>query len=396
MHFGSAISTRQDLAAACAEAGALARAKIDAPIDLCVAFVSAAFRDLDRVPALLAQAVGARCLIGCTGGGIIGGGEEVEDRAAVSVTVASLPGVTLRARHHTDDTLPSADAPPSEWVRATGCEPGATAGFIVLPEPFRFAADRLLAGLDYAFPDTPKVGGIASAPPQSADVRLFIDGEAPGEGAVILGLAGDLVVETRVAQGCRPFGRIGRITRAESNYLHTIDGRKAIEFLQEQLQRLEGDDVELAQSTPLFLGIASDPFDARQPGPGDFLVRNMIGYDAHSGAILIGDLLSPGRLVQFHLRDRHCSATDLRTILGTPCRPAPSGALLFSCLGRGRHLYGEAGHDSRVFREVVGPVPLGGFFCNGEIGPVQASTHLHGYTSSFALFRDKHTPQVLP
>ena len=37
----------------------------------------------------------------------------------------------------------------------------------------------------------------------------------------------------------------------------------------------------------------------------------------------------------------------------------------------------------------VGAVPLGGFFCNGEIGPVNGTTYLHGYTSCFGLFRPK-------
>ena len=62
------------------------------------------------------------------------------------------------------------------------------------------------------------------------------------------------------------------------------------------------------------------------------------------------------------------------------------GALLFSCLGRGAQLFGEPDHDSGLFRRFVGPVPIGGFFCNGEIGPVGGSTFLHGYTSAFALF----------
>ena len=64
----------------------------------------------------------------------------------------------------------------------------------------------------------------------------------------------------------------------------------------------------------------------------------------------------------------------------------PAGALLFSCLGRGTYLYGEPDHDTHAFRYDLGAVPLGGFFCNGEIGPVQGSTFLHGYTSAFGLF----------
>jgi small ligand-binding sensory domain FIST len=65
------------------------------------------------------------------------------------------------------------------------------------------------------------------------------------------------------------------------------------------------------------------------------------------------------------------------------------GALLFSCLGRGRRLYGEPDHDTRAFRERVADVPLGGFFCNGEIGPVEGRAFLHGYTSAFAIFGPK-------
>jgi small ligand-binding sensory domain FIST len=61
--------------------------------------------------------------------------------------------------------------------------------------------------------------------------------------------------------------------------------------------------------------------------------------------------------------------------------------LLFSCLGRGQNLYGRPDHDTDLFREKLGDVPLGGFFANGEIGSIRGATHLHGFTSSFALFR---------
>ena len=68
---------------------------------------------------------------------------------------------------------------------------------------------------------------------------------------------------------------------------------------------------------------------------------------------------------------------------------APAGALLFSCLGRGAWLYGVPDHDSDAFRRHVGSVPLGGCFCNGEIGPVERRAFLHGYTSAFGLFRPR-------
>lgn len=61
---------------------------------------------------------------------------------------------------------------------------------------------------------------------------------------------------------------------------------------------------------------------------------------------------------------------------------APAAALVFSCNGRGAGMYGEAGHDSRLLREAVPGLPLAGFFCNGEVGPVGKQTYLHGFTSS--------------
>ena len=67
-------------------------------------------------------------------------------------------------------------------------------------------------------------------------------------------------------------------------------------------------------------------------------------------------------------------------------RIAPE-ALRVVNLGRGEGLYGAPHHDSTALRERLGEVPLGGFFCSGEIGPVHARTYLHGYTSSVGLFR---------
>jgi small ligand-binding sensory domain FIST len=102
--------------------------------------------------------------------------------------------------------------------------------------------------------------------------------------------------------------------------------------------------------------------------------------------------LQEGMRVRFHLRDAETSAEDLHTMLKGYEKTSPetlSGALLFSCLGRGEGLYGLPNFDSGVFREHLGDVPVGGFFCNGEIGPVGGNTFLHGYTSSFGLFRPR-------
>jgi len=137
------------------------------------------------------------------------------------------------------------------------------------------------------------------------------------------------------------------------------------------------------------MGIACNPFQLELK-PGDFLVRNLLGVDPRTGAIAVGDRLRPGQRIQFHLRDAHTSAEDLEILLKQyrqeHWETKALGGLMFSCLGRGESLYEEPNFDSDLFRQYLGEIPLGGFFCNGEIGPIGGNTYLHGYTSVFGIF----------
>src|SRR5262245_53223300 len=121
MRFAAALSTHASLDGACREAARDAREALGpGPVDLCVAFVAAGYAALERAPVLLMEELDARTLIGCSGGGIIGGGREVEGRRAVSVVLARMPGVGLHALHWGDGDLPSEDAPPSAWIERVG------------------------------------------------------------------------------------------------------------------------------------------------------------------------------------------------------------------------------------------------------------------------------------
>ncbi len=397
MLISSALSTKSDLEEACREAATSARKALHGEsVDLCIVFASDHFANvMQQVPVLISEELSPKHLIGCSGGGIIGDGFEVEGQAAISVTALSLPGVDIHAHHVLSEELPDGDTGQAEWIKLTGLAADQAEGFILLPDPSTFSTQQLLDGLDFAYPTTPKVGGLASGSQQPGGNALFLDRQCHHSGAIVLGLAGNIILNTMVAQGCKPCGKVGQITKAAKNVLVAIDGKPAIKFLQEQIQSLSGDELALAQRTPMFLGIAMNPFATDEPSPGDFLIRNLLSYDPQTGSLAVGEMLSLGRSVQFHLRDGTTSADDLRHVLQTSTNihlPEPKqakGALLFSCVGRGEHLYGEPHHDSKVFHEILGRMPLGGFFCSGEIGPVHGSTYLHGYTSSFAVFAEK-------
>lgn len=365
------------------------------PVDLALVFVQSSWRQqMDLIPGRLRSALQCKVMLGCTGGGVIGEATEVETRPALSVTVASLPDVEVSGFYLEDDELPSPDASPEAWKAALGLSQWQRQpSFLLLADPFEFELTSLLRGLDYAYPRSVKIGGLASGARQPGGNRLILNHQLPSRGMVGLALAGKVKVDAVVAQGCRPIGDPLRITRAERNVILELEGRTPLQVLEKVLGALSPRDRKVAQDS-LFLGIATEPevslgsiLGTAPLRASDFLIRNLLHLDGRRQALTVGALVRPGQTVQFHLRDAQASSQDLEKMLnGYQERGgSPSCGLLFTCLGRGESLYKQANHDSEQFRRRFPQAALAGFFCNGEVGPVGDTSYLHGYTSCFAM-----------
>lgn len=406
--WANALSTRASLEAAVTEVVNRAQESLEAPANVGLVFISSAYAsEYSRLMPLLQEQLKLSALIGCAGGGIIGMNaqgevQEVEAEPALSLTLAALDGVDVRAFHISADILPDSDSSPDAWSSLVGISPQDQPQFILLADSFSSRINDLLEGLDFAYPGSVKVGGLASAATLGVTNGLFCNYRLYREGTVALALTGNITLETIVAQGCRPIGQPYRVTKGERNILLELaqeDSQEVpistgtpLESLRELLQSLSEADRQLAQHS-LFVGVARNEFK-QQLGHGDFLVRNLLGVDPKTGAIAIGDRVRPGQRIQFHLRDAQTSAEDLELLLQSytsqeTSTSSDSGALIFSCLGRGVGLYGEPDFDTRLFSRYLKNIPVGGFFCNGEIGPVGGSTFLHGYTSVFGICRPK-------
>jgi small ligand-binding sensory domain FIST len=343
-------------------------------------------RKADAAAARVREGLRATHVVGCTAGGVIGGGREHEDAPAVSLLAGSAPGTTFHPFAVEDQELPDPDAGPAAWHARLGVPPASGPSFVVLGDPTTIRVDALLAGLDFAYPGAVKVGGLASGADRPGEQTLFAGDRTVRSGAVGLALTGALAVTPAVAQGCRPIGSAARVTACEGHLLKEIDGVPAVEAVRSVLASLSERDRDLARGS-LFVGFETDPFAGDDDG--SWLVRNIAGAD-RSGGLYVGETCRAGRRVRLHVRDGETSAEDLaRTLERAAAGPRPEAALLFSCLGRGTPLYGSPDHDSRVFSARFSGVPLAGFFCYGEIGPVGGTTHLHGYTSSFGLLRPR-------
>ncbi len=413
MQWASALSTRPSLESAVREVVEQAQRSLQAPADLALVFISSAFAsEYSRLMPLLQEQLNVPVLIGCSGGGVVGinnQGEvqEVEQQASLSLSLATLPGVRVHPFHIESENLPDSDSSPDAWIDLVGISPQERPQFILLSDPLSTGINDLLQGLDYAYPEAVKVGGLASVGSISGGSSLFCGDQLYQGGTVGVALSGNIVLEAIVAQGCRPIGQTYRVTQGERNILlqleeQSVEGqsesdaiacgvtRTPLEALQSLIQSLSEEERVLAQNS-LFVGVARNEFKQNLEH-GDFLIRNLLGVDPRVGAIAIGDRVRSGQRIQFHLRDADTSAEDLETLLSRYCTRNPNGgsaagALMFACVGRGEGLYGMPNFDSQLFRRYVNNVPISGFFCGGEIGPVGDATFLHGYTSVFGICR---------
>ena len=357
----------------------------DAP-SLAVLFASARFLGTaEALVAAIAEQTGPLPLIGCVGESVAGGAREIESEPAVSLWLgAGLGPVETFAMEYV--RTPSGGAYggylfPSE---PHGEPHGA---HLLIADPYTFPADGLLAHLNDKAPGAVVMGGMASASLAPRQSRLFLDNRVLTSGAVGVHLP-EAEIHPLVAQGCRPVGDAYIITRAEGNVIHELGGRPPLVRLREMAAAMPSRDTELL-ARGLQLGVVIDEH-RDQPGQGDFLIRGVVGADPGSGAIAVGDRIQVGQTVQFHVRDAESADEDLRRALERESEALggrrPAGALLFTCNGRGSRLFAQPDHDAGLIAATLGDIPVAGFFCAGELGPVGGQNFLHTFTASIALF----------
>lgn len=384
LRFASALSRKTDTEAAVRDLADAVRMQLGSSgIHLAFVFFSPHHvGKADLIAKMIREELSIDVCLGCSGEGVIADGEELETAPALTLWVGCLPAVQLIPLRLAFSQIQDQIHMP-EWPDPS-TEPST---FILLADPFTTPLHDVLSMMADRYPNGQAVGGLAGGGRGPGDNRLITNGEVFEGGMVGVQLSGPLAVRTVISQGCCPIGERYVVTRAEQNMVFELGGKPALTRLQEVFESLE-DSRRRNAHRALHIGIAIDEHRSRFER-GDFLVRNLVGADQQAGAIAIGDLVQEGQTVQFQLRDAKSASDDLHVLLAADRakhRNPPLGALLFSCCGRGEGLFGHTHHDSTVVQERVGPIPVAGFFAQGEIGPVGGKNFLHGYTASVALF----------
>jgi len=315
-------------------------------------------------------------VMGCTGSGWIGGAKEQETG----------PGFSVLALSGTEAHLPvleiSSGESESENPRSAGSGFRQINGWVSLANPFTFDAESWLSNWTSPKSPLPVVGGFASGGQSEEDTAVFINGRTVD--CAVLGIGGLLRLVPVLSQGCRPIGEPLTVTRAENNVVYALGSRPAYEALESAFETLTDKEKAGARGN-LFAGLAGTEYveDFR---PSDFLVRNILGADPSSGAVVIAGIPRVGQTLQYQLRDAASADSDLTAVLKHTLSEwgHPLASLVFACTGRGQSLFGGAGHDASSIQKLLGSHPSAGFFCNGEIGPVGLKNCIHSFSLSCA------------
>jgi small ligand-binding sensory domain FIST len=317
---------------------------------------------------LLRRRTGIGHWVGSVGCGVLAAGREYLDEPALAIMCCAFEEGAFRL-------LPALVAP-RDVARARLDWGNHSGSFAVLHgDPSNRSLTSLVRELAARTETGFVVGGLTSSRGRSVQ---YADGVIEGALSGVV-FSEDVVVATRLTQGCSPIGALHRITECRHNVLIRLDGRPALDVLREDAG--PGAAANLAAAGGyLFAGLPVDGSDT-----GDYLVRNLVGIDPARKLVAIGEAVRPGGQVLFCRRDRGTASDDLVRMLDSirtgQYRP-PRGALYFNCLGRGPSLFGDNSEELRIIADALGEVPLVGFFCNGEI----SHNRLYGYTGVLTLF----------
>lgn len=325
--------------------------------------------DIDDIHDFLRERTGVPHWVGTTGIGICATGREYFDTPAIAAMTGRVP---LDAMRFLDTARRGASrfiAAERDWLTAAGAPFG-----IVHADP----RDPALTATLTALTDEAQaflVGGLTSSRGRHGQIA---DRISEGHLSGVL-LSPDVAVATGLSQGCTPIGPRRRITRAEANIIAEIDERPALDVLREDIGELLARDLNRIAGY-IFAALPVTGSDSQ-----DYLVRNLMGIDVDQGLVAIAETVSAGDAILFCRRDAQSAEEDLARMLEDVRRRLPHpprGALYHSCLARGPNQFGPDSAELRQVCDVLGDVPLVGFFANGEI----SGSRLYSYTGVLTVF----------
>jgi hypothetical protein len=367
---------------------ALEKAEVDRP-DFVFMFGSIGYDQRSLVRAVR-EATGGAPFTGCSAAGTINGDDADESNFSVVVTVISSDEL-----HWTNGIATGLEDDP----RAVGTQVAEellphlsadTIGLFVFPDGLTENFDHFIAGLEENLPSDQFLplwgGGAGNNFNAEAPTYQYCDDEVISGGVSYALLSGKAQAGWAISHACIPIGGERIVTRSQGNVIYEIDDKPAVEVLKEYLpeQALAEDRDWMSYAISLALCFRAPSYMKDE----EYVVRGVPAVKMANGSITVQTEVKEGTSVWLSSRDKEKvsngldrMAAQIKEQLGGE---KPKLVFQFECATRGKMMFREQEKLQflRQFRRSVDPdVPWAGYYCAGEIGPVEEHNNHHLYTS---------------
>ncbi|MDA0824568.1 MAG: FIST C-terminal domain-containing protein [Proteobacteria bacterium] len=318
----------------------------------------------------LKTATGIAHWTGTIGLGMTVMGQEYYDSPAVAVMLARIPETDFRMIEPQAIDVSNFVAQHVDWLAHDEYYFG-----VLHADPTNNRTPALIDALAEAVPNPFFVGGMTSA----TGHHLQISDEVTSGGVSGVLFSSQVPIVTGHTQGCSPIGASHLVTSSQRNIVIELDGRPALDVLREDVGEVIAKDLR-RMAGYIFAALPISGSDT-----GDYLVRNIVGIDEEQQLVAVGEMIVEGSQLMFCRRDGTSARQDMERMLQDIAHRANGnarGALYYSCLGRGRHQFGENSEELKMVKDALGDIPLVGFFANGEI----FHNRLYAYTGVLSVF----------
>jgi hypothetical protein len=364
---------------------ALANASLEKP-DFVFMFATVGY-DQHSLLRAVREATGGAPLSGCSAEGTINGDDA--DESNFSVVVMGISSDELHLTNGLATGLRADSRAAGQQVaQSFSTDVSADAvGLFVFPDGTTVNFDEFFAGLEGDLSSDrflPIWGGGAGDNLALVQTYQYCDDEIVSDGVAYALLSGETQPASAIGIGYLPIGGERTVTRSQGNVIYEIDGKPAVEVLQEYLpdSALAEDWRRYAISCVLCLRAPSYMKDE------EYVVRTILSLDATDGSATVQTEVPEGTSVWMTSKDQEKftagldrMAEQIKKGLGGN---QPKLVLHFDCVSRGKLMFRDQEKLQllRQFRQAVGPeAPWVGFYTYGEIGPLGKHNCYHNYTA---------------
>ncbi len=342
----------------------------DIPAEANVAFIYATDSfaiELSRLLEELKLKTNIKNWIGSIGKGICSNNQEIYEQPAVTIMLADFPEGSFTVFNGMENA-------PGLSTESNGLSLA-----LVHADPRNGLVTEHINNLPDKISNSYLVGGITSSSSHFFQIANDItEGDISG-----IVFDENTQIITGLSQGCTPItpaGETHTLTQCDHHIAMSIDKRPALEVFKEEIGDVLARDIDRAA------GYIFAAFPVKGSDMGNYLVRDIIGIDSENKYLAIADDMKADSAIIFCKRDGQTAIQDmlrmLHDIKKRLGKQQAKGALYISCLGRGKNLFGENSEELKMINEVLGDIPIAGFYANGEI----AGDQLYGYTGVLTIF----------